>query len=338
MRYYLSAFILAFLSCVANAEDKYGVGFSRIAADWNNRSMQVSIWYPTPVKGTGFEVGPFEMHGTRDAPVATGQHGIILLSHGTGGSDLSHRNVAAAIARKGFIVVAPLHPGDNFQDQSGFENGEAVIDRPEHLRVALRSVSMSEKWLPFVNSRRLGVFGFSLGGHAAVGLLGGTPKLAQAAVHCRRFSDDPLCQVKRGFGQAESSFVYNEKPDNTLTVCAAYLADPVTAFYSDEDLAALRVQTVVIARPSVEDVLSGETNARRLAHAMSTGGLVSSVSERLVEGAGHYAFLAPFPPSLASTLPRELVTDPDGFDRVQFNGEFSAEVATFFVEALESCS
>jgi hypothetical protein len=45
--------------------------------------------------------------------------------------------------------------------------------------------------------------------------------------------------------------------------------------------------------------------------------------------AGHFAFLAPCSPELATAVPR-ICTDPPGFDRVAFHREFNASVIEFF--------
>lgn len=53
----------------------------------------------------------------------------------------------------------------------------------------------------------------------------------------------------------------------------------------------------------------------------------------VVPGAGHYAFLAPFPPELKQKIgsPAE---DPPGFDRAAFHSRLNAELLAFFAKYL----
>jgi len=50
--------------------------------------------------------------------------------------------------------------------------------------------------------------------------------------------------------------------------------------------------------------------------------------------AGHYAFLAPCSPQLASALPRICTDEPASFDRAGFHREFNRSVAQFFRDRL----
>jgi hypothetical protein len=50
--------------------------------------------------------------------------------------------------------------------------------------------------------------------------------------------------------------------------------------------------------------------------------------------AGHFAFLAPCSPQLATAIPRICTDNPAGFDRAAFHHEFNASVVGFFREHL----
>jgi hypothetical protein len=53
----------------------------------------------------------------------------------------------------------------------------------------------------------------------------------------------------------------------------------------------------------------------------------------VVRNAGHFAFLAPCTPALASIAP-EICRDPMGFDRTAFHLKFNPAVAAFFYAKL----
>ncbi len=55
-----------------------------------------------------------------------------MVSHGDGGSHLNHRDTAAYLAKRGYIVAAILHPFNNFLDN--FEEGTLKNLRTDHAR------------------------------------------------------------------------------------------------------------------------------------------------------------------------------------------------------------
>ena len=105
----------------ANASrQEFGVGFSRSStADPMGGQMRYSLWYPAKVPNGVVRLGPFEFPGARDAEPAAGQFGLVVLSHGSGSTDLGHRDTAIALAKAGFIAAAPQHPRNNVRDDIG---------------------------------------------------------------------------------------------------------------------------------------------------------------------------------------------------------------------------
>src|SRR6185295_18094720 len=74
---------------------------------------------------------------SRDAPIATGSRfPIVLFSHGgagtltAGGSPLPYADLLTPLAREGFVVVAPFHPGSK----------RPLEDRPRQIHKALNAM------------------------------------------------------------------------------------------------------------------------------------------------------------------------------------------------------
>jgi predicted dienelactone hydrolase len=63
-------------------------------------------------------MGPFTVTAAMQAAPDAAVKGLIVLSHGTGGSELGHSSLAQALAGSGYLVAALRHPGDNWQDTS----------------------------------------------------------------------------------------------------------------------------------------------------------------------------------------------------------------------------
>ena len=81
------------------------------------------------------------MSATRDAPVGEGHHGLVLLSHGTGGGRLNHRDTAIRLAGGSYIVAAPEHAGHNWRDGRFSGTSENWRRRPRQLSAVLAVVA-----------------------------------------------------------------------------------------------------------------------------------------------------------------------------------------------------
>lgn len=69
-----------------------------------------------------------------DAPLAPGRFPLVLVSHGTGGSHLLYRGLAAHLARQGFVVALVEHPHDHLRDDALAGTHTILADRPRQLR------------------------------------------------------------------------------------------------------------------------------------------------------------------------------------------------------------
>lgn len=86
--------------------------------------MTVALFYPTAVTARTIPMGPWLPLVAPGAPPADAPlKGLILLSHGTSGTELNHHNLATRLARDGYLVAAVRHPGDNWQDRSLIASG-----------------------------------------------------------------------------------------------------------------------------------------------------------------------------------------------------------------------
>jgi predicted dienelactone hydrolase len=81
----------------------------------------VALYYPTMSAPRVIAMGPFALDVAIGAKPVDQVKALILLSHGIGGSELGHSQLAQALARNGYLVAALRHPGDNWQDRSLIE-------------------------------------------------------------------------------------------------------------------------------------------------------------------------------------------------------------------------
>jgi len=97
--------------------------------------IPVILYYPTEAAERSIAMGPYLAHVAPQAPPDAAFKGLIVISHGLGGSELAHESLAEALARRGYLVAALRHPGDNWQDHSLIARGPAAYldERARHV-------------------------------------------------------------------------------------------------------------------------------------------------------------------------------------------------------------
>lgn len=245
---------------------------------------------------------------------------LVVLSHGTGAGPLSHYDTAQALARAGFVVVAPMHPGDNYQDDSVVGRPAWLADRSRHVSRVIDFMLTRWEGHARVAPGRVGIFGFSAGATTALVSIGGTPDLARLAQHCaarREF----VCQIMRPQTGPAPRWTHDPR------IAAAVLAAPGLGFlFEPGGLTGVRVPVQLWVGTADETVPNATNGAivRRL--------LRRTTDFHSVEGAIHYSFLAPCTPQ----TPPPLCQDRAGFDRVAFHQRFNAAIVAFFRQHLQS--
>jgi len=104
------------------ADDPYRAGYMSLTAP-GDPPIPVSVWYPTEAPAASFEAGRYTIAAAPNAPPVPGRHRLIVISHGSGGGDLGHHDLAESLARNGMVVAAPRHLGDSF-DQPRVSGGK----------------------------------------------------------------------------------------------------------------------------------------------------------------------------------------------------------------------
>jgi predicted dienelactone hydrolase len=302
------------------------VGFQQVTIpDRGGKSMQAGIWYPSNVQSSVHPIGLFSQDVALNAPVQGQGLPLIVISHGTGGSLTSHLDTAQALARAGMVVLAVTHIGDNSQDQSYAGNRIDLIDRPRQIKAALDWLLPSWPGSLNINPKRIGIFGYSLGGFTSLVLLGGTPELSRMAQLCETKPDAPECElIKRAHGDLLSPGADTPIWTHDSRIKAAVIAAPAAAYlFGPGDL---RDVSVPIQMWRVEndtwapDAWNGSVVRDNLRVHPDT---------HLMQGPDHFVFLAPCSEALRSAVP-PICQDPEGFDRTAFHRAFNQSIADFF--------
>jgi hypothetical protein len=100
-------------------------------------TFPMAVMYPALTPGKSEELGRYVMDIAKDADPKEGIYPLVIISHGSGGSHLAYWTLAHHLARNGFIVGMPEHPGNNRNDNSLMNTVDNLVNRPWHVIVAI---------------------------------------------------------------------------------------------------------------------------------------------------------------------------------------------------------
>lgn len=263
-------------------------------ADPGHGPITIAIWSPA---------------GSQPAP-------LIVISHGTGAGPAAHIDTAQALAQAGFVVVAPMHPGDNFQDDSAVGKPNWMADRARHVSKVIDYMFANWEGHARLIPDHVGIFGFSAGATTALISIGGVPDLASVAPHCAK-QPEFVCSLMAPLapGAASPEWVHDGR------IAAAVIAAPGLGFAFDPvSLRGVKVPVQLWAG-SADTTVPYQTNTGPVRTALG-----SPVDFHSAEGATHLSFLAPCGPQ----TPPMLCQDGPGFDRAAFHRQFNEALIAFF--------
>ena len=265
------------------------------------------------------------MAASREAPIGAGRYGLVVISHGTGGGRLNHRDTSIRLAESGYVVAAPEHAGDNFRDKRYSGTSENWRRRPRQLSAVLDRLLGDPDFGPHIDTRRIGAIGHSAGGYSVLALIGGRADMAVLTRHCTRYreEDSAFCGYGRPDGQAQGTM-----PDlSDRRVVAVVAVAPVGALFGEGAFAGIEA-------PAQIHRLEGDRVLREPWHAENVltlmGDNASLISHPV---AHHFAFISPFPDVLAGTV-GPAGRDPAGFDRRAFLTRIDEQILSFFGDTL----
>ena len=166
-------------------DENPGYRTSEIEVPHRDVTLPVHIWYPAKADGTPALIGQnalFYGHYVHpDASPEAGPFPVVLISHGSGGNAVQLGWIARELALSGMIVVATNHPGTTSRDSDPFQTIK-IWERPADL-TALLDWTLAQPDLP-ADPAKVGVLGFSLGGHSALALSGARASKDKFVSYC----------------------------------------------------------------------------------------------------------------------------------------------------------
>ena len=313
----LALFVAGTSSAPADPQ-RFHAGIARITVQ-DVVPFDTLVAYPTDAVEAPLEAGPFTITASRDAQIASGaRFPVVLFSHGgggsikAGGSPVPYAALLTSLAREGFVVIAPFHPGSK-------RPREALEDRPRQIHKAFDAVLADLRFATHADPNRLGMMGFSYGGAVTLIVAGATPSLAHLAAYCRDRTDDPLaCGGEPTDGPLPNA-AGKSSPD-ALALKALVLLEPFGSLFDRDRLTSVDMPTLLYRAES--SALKAEGNIIALAAA-----LPHPPRQETVPG-GHFIFFGPCPPVMEAEAPA-ICKDAPQVDRAAVHRRIEGEIGDF---------
>ena len=306
--------------------------------------LRALVWYPARADAKEAEVmaGPVFAAGrvAVQAPWADeARHPLVLLSHGFGGAARQMTWLGEALARAGYVAVAVDHPGTNGVDGVTAAGAYAPWERAADLHLALDRVLADAVLGPRVDSERMGIVGFSIGGWTSALMLGAQADFERFRAFCRSPERDSICDPQVEFelnylrqheelkrAGAEGLLAGERKSWRDDRIKSAVLIAPALAQSIDPgSLGRIELPVLFIAGDA-DRVVPTPTNAAWLQPRIAGARL------QVLPGVGHYDFLSLCTPAGRGMAP--LLCEETGPQRRVTHEQTVAALLGFFAQTL----
>lgn len=266
-------------------------------------SFPTLVMYPTDVPSTPTAFGPYSIDVSPNAPISAGKCPLVVVSHGNSGSHLVYRTICTHLAKHGYVVAMLEHPGNNHKNNELEGTYDNLVNRPRHVRLTIDAVLSEAFFSSSIQADTVAVVGHSIGGYTALAVAGGTPWTKE---------------------QRRVEVVADSR------VRALVLLAPATAWYLTEGSLS-KVTVPILMLIAEHDPYAPPWHADIVLNGVADRNLITW---KVVENAGHFSFLSPFPASMKRPgfLPS---TDPEGFDRDKYHAVLPGEVREYLDSKLK---
>lgn len=286
------------------------VGCREVALTDSIQDARIPMWLLYPASAAApaqtMRFGSYPLEVAMNAPLldAAQPLRLVVISHGKGGSPWAYRDTAAHLVRAGFVVAMLEHPGNNRNDNSLDGTVANLENRPRHISLVIDAAFADVELGARLAQHGVAVIGHSMGGYTALAVAGGQPAALPNEVP---------------EGRARPLQVASNRRVRALVL----LAPAVPWFMLEGSLANVEVPILLLV--AEKDEFLPPMHADIILRRVSDPG---RIEHKIVAGAGHFAFLSPFPPAMVRPeFPPS--QDPEGFDRAAYLPTLHAEILAF---------
>jgi predicted dienelactone hydrolase len=342
----LCLFIVGIAISHAYAADT--VGFRKIALPQSpsGRALEVAIWYPAEAGGTPISIGEnavfYGLAGSENATPEPGRHPFVVMSHGFPGNWSNQDWLADALAKHGYIVAAPNHPGTTTGDVRPISATNGIWERPRDISYLISALVADPSWSSLIDVDRIAAVGHSMGGWTVMELAGARSDGARFETECREHPTSASCNVMQSIGFFDPSIQKSNAPlmesfkDErikafvTLDLGLARGFDPATLAKID------RPVLVISSGPNVSfsSKIQSDLNSKYMADLMPP----TTTHYLQIKDVAHFSFLPVCKPNASARLGDDafLCEDGGGRDRDAIHQQVSDEVIHFLAVALQT--
>lgn len=332
------------LSVSAQAAQLVGTRQISVASPQRGENLSVTVWYPAEAGGKPVLIGGDKVFkgtlASADAPPAKGSFPLIVFSHGSGGRIEGMNWIATKLAEAGFVVAGPNHPGTT----SGYStpaDTPKLWERTQDLSNVITALTSDQQWKNGIDSDRIGVLGFSLGGAAAMEISGARASLDAYVRYCEDYPTMADCiWFAGGRAYVNNAPVRVDKVDLRQVdkvrfdqsnldrrIKSAVLVDPALALVYDQQSLkdiAIPMAFINLGRPEAVPIAVA---AEKLAELTQNGTLNHVVDSN------HYSFLPECREGAVEFLKSVGEVDPICQDDVRSRADIHAELQALITDA-----
>lgn len=285
-----------------------GCRFLEVDDPIQGTKIPLAILYPAEAREQEVRFGPYSVTLALDAAVASDTLGLVVISHGSGGTPWAYRDLAKHLARAGFVVALPEHPGNNRNDNSLAGSAVNLENRPRHLSLAITAALQQSFLAERLASDGAAVIGHSIGAYTGLALAGGKP---WAAAH----------ETVQALPQPVPV-----RADERIR--SLVLLMPALFWFPTGSLSEVRVP--ILIRTGQKDTITPPSHANSVIDGVPDP---SVVEHQTISDAGHFSVMSKFPPSMIRPdFPPS--QDPPGFDRELIQPSLFCDIERFLRHTL----
>lgn len=198
-----SFIVLSASNGLATASEVTGFRQIEVPDNTGNRDLKIALWYPTTDKIPPVIVGEnlafIGNPAVKDAAPDGKNHPLVVLSHGYGGSWRNLSWLATELAKQGYIVAAPDHPGTTTFNRDK-QQAAQLWERPHDLSRVIDVVTKDSALAGKVEPQRIAAIGHSLGGWSVVALAGAKFDTELFQKDCKDYPSPRTCGLAHELG------------------------------------------------------------------------------------------------------------------------------------------